>query len=67
MMALIESRYNTAVEDGLPTEPYQKLVNEINTLVASYNNYIFKPIKTLSIIRLNVAGALQRPKGMTLK
>ena len=46
MMALIESRYNTAVEDGLPTEPYQKLVNEINTLVASYNNYISKPIKT---------------------
>ena len=46
LMALIESRFNTAIEDGVPTAPYQNLVNEINTLIASYNNYISKSLKT---------------------
>lgn len=36
---LIESRYKTAKADGLPTAPYQNLINELNTLIASYLVY----------------------------
>lgn len=36
---LITSRYNTAVEDAQPTQGYQNLINEINTLIESFIPY----------------------------
>lgn len=36
---LITSRYNTAVEDAQPTQAYQNLISEINTLIDSFVPY----------------------------
>lgn len=37
---LIESRFTTAEADAQPTAPYQKLINEINTLNDTFNSYV---------------------------
>lgn len=39
LISLIESRFKTAKADGVATEPYQKLINELNTLIDSYVVY----------------------------
>jgi hypothetical protein len=43
LVTLIESRYEAAVDDKAPTTGYEKLMNEINTLIDSFSIYLSKP------------------------
>jgi len=43
LVALIESRYEAALDDKAPTAGYEKLMNEVNTLIDSFSIYLSKP------------------------
>jgi len=45
LVELIESRFKTTKADKLPTEQYQKLINELNILIGSYLVYTLPATK----------------------